>query len=219
MVELKVIDGIKKEEPKYWKIYGRAFIKTLTNGDDLTGDFLDMDLDDRKKLVWYGVKNINASSDIAKSSYDYKELKNRFELILGIKSLIGSLTPREFQTIFPIDKIYYGKKYGMKDYFYTRKYIEEIGKDKEIGEGVTKFLWEYSNRNVGSFEIESMSILSDIRRAEGGKGIMEEFMEEQGVTTHTLTEDGKGNEFLINNDTGEMEKVTKPRPTYLKLVK
>ena len=46
-----------------------------------------------------------------------------------------------------------------------------------------------------------------ISRAEGGKGIMEEFLEEQGVTTYTMTEDHKGQQFLTNNDTGEVTKV------------
>ncbi len=48
---------------------------------------------------------------------------------------------------------------------------------------------------------------------------MKEFLEEQGITTYTLTKDDKGKEILIYNDTGENQKVCKPRPRYLKVVK
>lgn len=215
---LEVIMGIKKEEPKYWKMHSNAFIRVLENVGDKIQLLQDMELDDRRKVVWHGVKNINTSR-IDKLDYDYEHLINRFNLISSIKGLMGTFTPREFQTIFPIDKEYDGGKYGAKDYFHTRKYIVKIGEDKVIGEGITKFLWEYMNATTRLFEVELMSVMSAIRRAKGGKGIVEEFMEEQGVTMHTLTEDGKGNKFLINNDTGEMQKMTKPRPKHLKVLK
>jgi len=34
-----------------------------------------------------------------------------------------------------------------------------------------------------------------------------------------MTEDHKGKQFLMNNDTGEVMKVNKPRSKYLKVVK
>ena len=61
--------------------------------------------------------------------------------------------------------------------------------------------------------------MSDIRRAEGGKGLAEEFFEKQGITTYTMTEDDKGKQFLVNNDTGEISKVNKLKPRHLRVVK
>lgn len=221
MPTLKVIDGIKKEKPDYHSIYRRAFINALKNAVDVCEqkgkeEFKDIDLDDRKKIIWLGVKIIGGER-IESPSYDL--LVNRFRLISNIQALMGTLTPGEFQTIFPIDKEYDGEKYQTKDYFYTKDFIEKFGENKVIGNEVTEFLWEYQNRTTCKFLIKTMTTMSAIRRAEGQKGLAEEFFEERGVTTYTLTKDDKGNKFLTNNDTGEVEKVKKPVPRYMKVVK
>ncbi len=219
MTKLKVINGIKKEKPNYSNMYISAFISTLQSSIDRNGlseSFEEIDFDTRKKSVFYGMKYING---IDLDIFDHGSLPNIFSLISSIKNMISTLTPREFQTIFPIDKEYDGEKYEMKDYFYTRRYIEKIGEDKPIGEDALEFLWEYTNIDVMVFEVQTLSVMSAIRRAEGGKGLMEEYLEEQGVTTHTMTEDDKGNKFLTNNDTGEVQRVKKPKPRYLKVIK
>ncbi|MEK5039001.1 hypothetical protein [Sporosarcina sp. FSL K6-3457] len=216
MVELRVINGIKKEKPDYFSLYSTAFINTLESAVKKFSEFKDYDLDTRRKAVWSGVKMINTSKSRSK---DRKGLENRFGLISSIQAIASGLTPREFQTVFPIEKSYDGEKYQVKDYFYTKKYIEEFGEDKVIGEDIEEFLMEYDNWTVRIFMVEMMSTASDLRRMEGGKGIMEEFLEEQGVTTSTMFKDDKGEEILINNDTGEVQKVRKPRPRYLKVVK
>lgn len=221
MPKLKAIDGIKIEKPDYHSIYRRAFINALKNVVDVCAgkgkeEFGDVDLDDRKKIIWLGVKVIGGDRT---ENPPYDLLVNRFRLISHIQALMGTLTPREFQTIFPIDKEYDGEKYEMKDYFYTKKYIAEFGENKVIGEEISEFLWEYQNRTTCEFVIKTLSTMSAIRRAEGQKGLAEEFFEERGVTTYTLTKDGKGNKFLTNNDTGEVEKVKKPVPRYMTVVK
>lgn len=68
------------------------------------------------------------------------------------------------------------------------------------------------------FAINGMSIMSAIGRLHGKKGIMESFLEEQGVTTYTLLKDEQGKESLTNNDTGETSAVKKARPKYLQPV-
>lgn len=90
-----------------------------------------------KKLVLCYVKNINATNlDIL----DYELLVNTFNTISWINDLMGTITPDEFKTIFPI-----AKKYGVKDYFYTKKGIEEFGVDKVSGEEMKRFHWDYHN--------------------------------------------------------------------------
>lgn len=218
MVELRVIHGIKKEKPDYYKIYANAFIKALQNSIDKTGggSITDMDLDTRKKVVLYGVKKTNVT-DFDK--FDYESLINEFNLISSIHVIMGSLTPREIQTLFPIAKEYDGERYGEKDYFYTKRYIEEFGEDKVIGKEIDHFLWEFLNNETRNFVVKNMSVMSAIRRAEGGMGIMEEFLEKQGVTFHTMREDSEGKKFIVDSNTGEVTKVRKPRPKHLKIVK
>ncbi|WP_144518106.1 hypothetical protein [Bacillus thuringiensis] len=60
--------------------------------------------------------------------------------------------------------------------------------------------------------------MSDIRRYEGEKGLVEEFLEEKGVTTHTLYKDQNGKEYLVNHDTGKVTAIQKARPRYARPV-
>lgn len=122
-------------------------------------------------------------------------------------------------SVFPIAKEYDGEKFGTKDYFYTKKRIEEFGMDRVIGEEMKRFHWDYHNWELTEFASQAMCVMSDIRRAEGGKGIAEEFFEKQGITTYTMTEDDKGKQILVNNGTGEITKVNKPKPRHLKVIK
>ncbi|MBE1554777.1 hypothetical protein [Sporosarcina limicola] len=216
MVELRVIDGIKKEKPNYRRIYGKAFLNTVESIENGWEKYENIDLDSRKKMILYGVKNINAT-DL--EILDYELLVNTFNIISGINSIMSTLTPREFQTVFPIAKEYDGKRFGVKDYFYTKKAIEKFGMDRVIGEGMKRFHWDYHNWELTDFASQAMCVMSAIRRAEGGKGIAEEFFEDKGIPTYTMTKDDKGKEILVNNDTGEVSKVSKKRPRYLKVVK
>jgi len=55
---------------------------------------------------------------------------------------LGWLTPSEFMTISPIEKEYNGHKWGFKDYFYTRDYINTLDPSKPIGqEEALHFIW------------------------------------------------------------------------------
>lgn len=216
MTELRVIDGIKKEKPDYFSLYSNAFINTFGKAVGKYSIIKNFDMDTRKKLVWSGVKMINASKS---RSRDRKGLEIRFDLISTIKAIASGLTPREFQTIFPITKEFDGEKYQWKDYFYTRKFIEEFGEDRLISDEISDFLWEYMNSDTRTFVVQLMSVMSDIRRLEGGKSLGQEFADELGITTYTMTKDDQGRQFLVNNDTGEVQKASKPRPRYLKVVK
>ena len=62
-----------------------------------------------------------------------------------------------------------------------------------------------------------MLCASALRKAMGGKGIMEEFMEEQGIPSYTLYDDG----IMVNNMTGEtmkVQKAKKRKPKWLRVV-
>lgn len=105
-------------------------------------------------------------------------MKKRFFQYQIIHSFISNLTPRQFEAIFPIVKDYDGERYGTKDYFSTRKMIDEIGRDNPIGDNVGKFLFDYHNWNVTYFVVDEMSVLSSLNRIKGGKGLMEQFKDE-----------------------------------------
>ncbi|MEI4616029.1 MULTISPECIES: hypothetical protein [Bacillus cereus group] len=215
MSNLRMIDGIMKEKPDYFEMYYRMFvnaIQEMKREEKATGA---CSQDVYKKVIFSGVRFIN--NTIEPQGYEYA--KARFLLIGHIQEIIGRITPREFMTIFPIAKEYKGKKYGMKDYFSTMKSMKEMGMDTPIGENVREFLWSYHNwEDITEFVVNFMEVMSDIRRFEGGKGLVEEFLEEKGITAYTLCKDQKGKEYLTNNDTGEVIPVQKARPRYLKPV-
>ncbi|RST59684.1 hypothetical protein D5F11_011310 [Siminovitchia terrae] len=215
MPKLIAIDGIKKEKPDYHSMYLKALNGLCERSLKGKEQFQDIDLDTRKKLIWLSVKLIISDKSKDKS---YESLVSDFQFMSSVKSLMGTLTPKEFQTIFPIDKEYDGEKYEMKDYFYTKDFINKFGEDKVIGDEITEFLWEYQNWSICFFVVETTCIMSAIRRAEGQKGLAEEFFEKQDVTTYTVSKEN-GKLYLTNNDTGEVEKIKKPIPRYMKVVK
>lgn len=216
MSHLKVIQGIKKEKPDYFTLYSTSFINVLESAMQKYATVKEYDKDTIKKLIWSGTKMINTFDS---RSNDKEGLLGKFSIITAVNTLMALLTPREFQNIFPIDKIYRDENDGWKDYFYTRKYIEAFGEDKVIGEEIENFLWEYQNWTISFYMIEKMGVISDLTKLETGKGVMEEFLEEQDVPTHTMYEDASGKRFLENNQTSEVSEVKKPKQKHLKLIK
>lgn len=169
-----------------------------------------------QRLVFYGVKAINLTE---KSNHiTRKAAENNFQFGSIIKSLVGLLTPGEFMQVFPIAKEYKGQKRGMKDYFYTRDYINTLDPNEPIGEEqALMFLWEYTNWDITMFNVNLMGYMSDLRELEGYPSLAIEWAQMNGLGTHTMYQDHKGNDFIIND--GKVLKSVKTRPKHLKLVK
>lgn len=132
-----MINSIQKDKPDYYALYSTAFINQLKSADVRYKTVEQYDKDTLKKLILLGVKTVVA---IESRKKDKDSLTLLFSIISFVNSLMELLTPREFETIFPIDKVYDGERWEMKDYFYTRKYIEEFGIDKIIGKDIDEFL-------------------------------------------------------------------------------
>lgn len=167
-----------------------------------------------KRNVLYGVKVFRELLDSA--SYDETVLN--FEFASAIEATMGLLTPSEFMNVFPIEKDFDGHKYGVKDYFYTKEYINSLDQDKPIGEEITKLLWEYRNWEISLFAVDIMGLMSDIGKYQGKRSIAEEWADNVGLETYTMHEDHKGGKFFLDKQ-GRTQKITKPRAKHLKLVK
>lgn len=213
---LTVIPGIKPTKIDYFNIYNNAFISCIRKIVDAPRDDNTMTQQERKQVIFYGVKMLNAGRA---KSVSLKEAESTFGLMSYVKDLIKALTPNEFENIFPIAKEYDGDRFGTKDYFFTKNIIEKHGADVKIGESVNEFLWDYHNWEVGEFLINTMTTVDDLRRFQGEKGTLEEFFEEKGIPTYTLHEGDKGKKLLVNNQTGEEVEVKNKRPRYLKVIK
>ncbi|MGE5605620.1 MAG: hypothetical protein ACM3YE_08015 [Bacteroidota bacterium] len=169
-----------------------------------------------KQIIYFGVKFINSYPSYESRTYEW--LENMLNFSFALQDAIGKLTPSELLTIFPIEKEYDGKKYGIKDYFYSMKTIREIGLNNVIGDRVNKLLWDYWNWDIDNFVVNMMCFLSGIRQLEGETSVMEEFSELLGLTTYTLFKGTNGHEYLQHNSTGKIQRVRTQKASYLRTV-
>ncbi|GIO07991.1 hypothetical protein J31TS6_40190 [Brevibacillus reuszeri] len=168
------------------------------------------------RAILYGVRYLGRLGENISVEY----LESRLQMSYLIMELIALVTPRRFARIFPITKEYDGNRWGTKDYFYTVEKIEELGWDKPIGETnetVFDFLWDYTNWDVNFFLVDHMSLMSDMRRAQGQPGIMEQWAADNGIQTYTLHTTPKGTQYVLDSN-GKSKFVLKKRSNHLKLV-
>src|SRR5690625_3685810 len=148
----------------------------------------------------------------------YDQSVYAFHLTNSIQQIMSQLTPKEFINIFPITKDYKGYKWDIKDYYSTMEYVNKLDQSRPIGEEIDKFLREYMNEEINRFSIAILRLMSSIRRYEGKLTIAEEWASENKIETYQKHKDNKGNEFLLDK-MGRTQKITKPRPKHLKVVK
>jgi len=79
------------------------------------------------------------------------------------------------------------------------------------------FIWEYVNDDIEKLNIISMLTLSKLRQYMGEPSLATEWAEMNGIETHAMHQDNKGNKFIVKD--GKALKMSKPRPKYLKLIK
>ncbi len=204
--------GGRKPKKDYATVYAGAFVKAVRSyADD------QQDKDRMRRLIFYGVKALSRDT---RDESDYEGLVLRFQTFCIIKDLIGQLTPAEMLRLFPLEKKFDGDKYQCKDYFSSIAVLRRHGLHEPIGEEATNLLWDYMNPDICHFEVECMCVMSAIRRAEGRQGLLEEFCEQQGkpLTVYYENKDSRGRTFMKNSKTGEVQRLYKKRPRYLRPV-
>jgi len=147
--------------------------------------------------VFCGVKYVSL---VSLSQLSYDETVSLFETIDDIQTLMSLMTPRQFITTFPIEKVYDGEKYGMKDYYSVRSELDKYPPDLPIKQNIDSVLMEYYNRDINMFKVQKWLTVDRLRRFQGERGLLEEFAEEHGVATYTFYKDEN---MMINNSTGE----------------
>lgn len=164
--------------------------------------------DTLKSLIYYGVKLTNSNN------------KDRdIEVIQTVIKAIEELTAREFMQVFPIDKVYDGETYGVKDYLSNMEQIKDIGIDLIIEDSFS-FLYDYVNMDTRKFTVQVMNVTDDVRLQEGKVSIIEEVMAGAGMKTYSLYTDDRGKEFMFKD--GTTKPINKPKrrlPKYLKVIK
>lgn len=209
----KLIDYKPKAEN-----YSRAFNRLMDSIDYITNEFTMYDMKEKHyedfcKILFLMIK-MHKHKDCKLSDKNAESVKGEFGVIEIIGNMVGLLTPREFMQMFPIEKEFDGEKYECKDYFYTVNYIEEFGIDTIIGDKASEFLMEYWNWDVNEYMVYWMSVVNRMHMLQGGKDILIEFMEEQGVQPRTLHQEG---DYMVDDETGERFKIKKPKNPMKKL--
>lgn len=170
-----------------------------------------------KKMILLFVKIVNSRPEW--ECFTPEEAREDFDTVEMIKQNMALLTPAEFMNLFPLKKEYDGAKYGVKDYFTAREYIDKLDQDKPIGEGIDSFLWEYWNTDITMFNVRCMAALSDLMRAETGQSLGEAFAEKFGIKTYEMHTDAAGKQFIQDSETGKTARIRKAWPRYLRPVK
>ena len=167
--------------------------------------------------IFYGVKLIGVTDN---RNLTEEEAERRFWMINSIQAMMKAITPTELLQMFPVKKAYDGQRGGYKDYFFTMDVLRQHGLDKPLGEAVNEILWDYMNRSIMDFVVASLAVMDELRRHNGEKNMFQEFMDEQGIKlpTYRMEKDSKGRRWMINNETGERNRVKVKRAKHLRAV-
>lgn len=205
--ELKLIECTPMHER-----YLNAFIKTVNSK---RRQLLDKDKAVIAQLVLYGVKYVAAYYEYRYKNWERENVEAYLLFIDEVRSIMGLLTFHQFVNLFPIEKVYDGDKYMIKDYYYTVEKLKEYDMNAPIGDNLDDVLWDYTNVLISRFAASQFSAINKLNRLNGGRDFLEIWAEENNMSTYTVNE-SEG--YIIYNQTHEVTPYKKPKPDYLQLV-
>lgn len=162
--------------------------------------------DNLKQYVYLYIKIISLLNDVWDTD-NPDVIEASFDTIVFISHVLQYFTPCEFIQMFPVRKDYDGHRYGMKDYYSTMEAVKEIGLYEKIGDRVERFLFAYCNDDIDDYVVAWMGIVNRMHQMNGGRDMLVEFMEDQGVHPLTLYEE-EG--CLVDGETGKIYEMKKP---------
>lgn len=209
----KLIEGKKSKKMDYMDIYIRTFENNL-----MEYEIGKENKEILKKLSFYGIKIVNQYIRENKT-IDYEKLFKILEFIELVKITISLLTPNELITVFPIEKRYDGEKYQIKDYYFTLEELQKIGMNNIIREKIDELLWDYQNKDVRDFQINSINILSHLYKYETGESLTEKWAKENNIKMYKSYDSNLVNKkYMYETRSGKMLKIKNKNPRYLKIL-
>lgn len=192
--------------------YGRAFYEKVEKDErqiveDTKKAVAGEPVTDNIKQYLYLLMQMIADMD-EKFWFCEESIKGGFTLIETVTQVLSLFTPREFMQMFPVRKEYNGEKYEIKDYFFTMDAAEKIGLDTRMGDNATEFLFDYCNNDVDRYMVTWMMIVNRMHQLNGGKDMLLEFMEDQGVAPHAIRREGN---YFVDDETGERFEIEEPK--------
>ncbi len=192
----------------------------LEEFNDLLGDIKNEDefKEVLPKLIFYGIKYINNSSDTIESLESSKE---RLDFIKLILALVEQITPNELQSIFPIEDRFSisETKFSLE---ISHEFMDANGADNPIKKPAD-FLWFFNNKDTANFSLKvsrniaNLEILSGKNTDYSWEGMTNSInYSSVGVAKFHLSPDD--NPYLINPE-GKKVSLKRQYPGYLKTVK
>ena len=169
--------------------------------------------EDLMKLAFAAVKYINSIDEVhticrqlgMEDNRTLREAQAAFTMMDVTLAVLGYINVYNLITMFPVKKEYDGEKWCCKDYYFTMDVLNKMDLDKPLGkEGMFDLLWDYQNDELRNFLSEYLSVTSELYRTQNGKGIAEQWCEDNGIPTYTVDEKAK---TMKNNSTGEIMKL------------
>ena len=158
---------------------------------------------------WYGMRN-KWETDSGAEFMIYVSM---------LKLLAEEFTPELVQREFPPTKFYKGARYGMKDYFTSRKAVENAAPFDGDDDKANSFLWDYDNDLLREFVVAGLFLLDELRAANGEVSMAEEWASEMGVQVAHSTRVEGGKEIILDDQGRCLGVAKKPRPRHLRAVK
>ena len=120
---------------------------------------------------------------------DETSAENGIALGEAVIRSIQMMTPKQVMNLFPVKKDFDGERFGWKDYFHTRRVVEEYGLDRKI-ENAVDFLWDYQNDDLFRFVAEYLCFCGKIYREQTGRNMAQDGMEAAHIPYAAFTRNG-----------------------------
>lgn len=191
--------------------YRNAIYKALS--ENKGKEIADYTQEDLMRIALSGIKYINFVREIRRENErigtDYRqsieESQAIFNLIDAIFAIMGYIKLKNLVITFPITKEFDGEKWESKDYFYTIDVLSKMDMDKPVGrDNLSDLIWDYQNDDLREAYVEFMCATSAIYRSQIGKGLAEQFCEDNGISTYTVY---KETGIIRDNTTGRTTKL------------
>lgn len=158
---------------------------------------------------WYGLRNKWETDSQAEFV-----LYNSMLLLLA-----QEYSPEWIWREFPPSKTYDGARYEIKDYFTSRRALENAAPFAGDSEAVNLFLWEYDNDLLRDFVMAGLFLVDELRAAQGEPSLMKSWADEVGITVYHSTKTEGGKEILLDDEGRSLGVMKRKRPRYIGRVK
>ena len=166
--------------------------------------------------ICYSGRDIRKSREILEKD----EIVERYALILAVINMFSVLTPTELMQQYPVTKRYDGARWQGKDFYSVMEEMSKYDPKRAIvAQGNTlDVLFAYLNPDIGNFIVEYLQTASYMRQMQGLPGILEEWIESEGVSPIRIYPDKGYGYDPETRKTFALGKPAKKKPKWWKVV-